>query len=113
MTAQETTPLELVVSKLEAAGCEPSPLGTGRYQSRCPIHQGPEKSLRIHRFGASGPVLFFCFLGEGEGVPSCTPEAIVAALGLRLEDLKIEPEEEAQEPEGARCPFRNSFLSFD
>ena len=92
MTSSEMTPLELVVSKLEAAGCEPAALARGTYEARCPVHQDPKKSLVIQRFAETGPVFLFCSLGGGDGLPSCSTEAVVAALGLRLGDLNIQAE---------------------
>jgi putative DNA primase/helicase len=84
------TPLDLVVSKLRTAGCDPAPTGSDAFQSRCPAHQGKRKNLSI-RAGDDGRVLLYCHHCDDSGGPSCTTEAIVATLGLGMEDLFAAP----------------------
>src|SRR5271157_1995400 len=80
------TPLDMVVSKLQAAGCVPSPKGTNAYESRCPVHHGKRKNLSV-AVGEDGRVLLNCHHAGENGSPSCPVDAIVGAIGLRLEDL--------------------------
>jgi putative DNA primase/helicase len=80
------TPLDLVVSKLRSAGCDPAPTGPDDYESRCPAHRGKRKNLSL-RAGDDGRVLLYCHHCNDNGGPSCSTEAIVAALGLGMEDL--------------------------
>jgi putative DNA primase/helicase len=80
------TPLDLVVNKLRAAGCNPSPTGPDAYESRCPAHDGKRKNLSVG-LGDDGRVLLHCHHAGDNGSPSCRADAIVGALGLRLEDL--------------------------
>mgnify|MGYP005852013251 CR=1 FL=1 len=75
------TPIELVLSKLPHAKRN----GKG-WAVRCPAHDDNRPSLSISE-GDAGGALVHCHAG-------CTPEAITAALGLRLADLmpaKAEP----------------------
>ena len=81
-----TTPLDMVVGKLQAAGCDPSPTGTNAYESRCPVHHGKRKNLSVG-VGEDGRVLLNCHHAGENGSPSCPVDAIVGVLGLRLEDL--------------------------
>lgn len=50
------------------------------WQSACPAHADDGESLRIGE-SADGSVIFDCAIG-------CRPEAVCAALGMRLGDLK-------------------------
>ncbi len=81
-----TTPLDMVVGKLQAAGCDPSPTGPNAYESRCPAHVGKRKDLSVG-LGDDGRVLLHCHHAGENGSSSCPAESIVGALGLRLEDL--------------------------
>ncbi len=75
------TPVELVLSKLPHAKRN----GKG-WASRCPAHDDKRPSLSISE-GEGGRALVHCHAG-------CTPEEIVAALGMKLADLmpaKAEP----------------------
>jgi predicted transcriptional regulator len=58
-------------------GCEPKPSGEG-FVGRCPAHDDKTPSLSIAESG--GKILLHCHAG-------CPPEAICAALGLKLSDL--------------------------
>jgi hypothetical protein len=81
-----TTPLDLVVGKLQAAGCDPSPTGTNAYESRCPVHHGKRKNLSVG-VGEDGRVLLHCHHVDKSGQMGCSVDAIVGVLGLRMEDL--------------------------
>ncbi len=81
-----TSPLDMVVGKLQALGCDPSSKGTNAYESRCPVHHGKRKNLSVG-VGKDGRVLLNCHHAGENGSPSCPVDAIVGALGLRLEDL--------------------------
>jgi hypothetical protein len=69
-------PVELVLSKLPDAKRN----GKG-WSARCPAHDDRRPSLSITE-GDDGRALICCHADKG-----CTPEAIVAALGLKLADL--------------------------
>lgn len=75
--------LELVLSKLEAAGCSPRRAGEGKWQSLCPAHEADgekhRRSLSV-AIGADGKVLLHCHAG-------CGLDNICDALGLRQSDL--------------------------
>ena len=81
-----TTPLELIVGKLQAAGGDPSPTGRDSYESRCPVHHGTRKNLSVG-VGDDGRVLLKCHHTDSNGRETCPPDSIVQSLGLRLEDL--------------------------
>ena len=68
-----------ILDALEHAGCKPKRLPSRGWQARCPAHDDHEPSLSIAE-GDDGRVLLKCHAG-------CTPEAIVAALGLEMRDL--------------------------
>ncbi len=51
----------------------------GRGMARCPVHKDRTRSLSVREFD-TGVVGLHCFAG-------CSVEAVVAALGLQLEDL--------------------------
>lgn len=55
------------------------PNGPGRWMACCPAHGDRRASLSVREFD-SGVVGLKCFAG-------CTVDEVVAALGLRLEDL--------------------------
>lgn len=57
----------------------------------CPAHEDADPSLSVG-VGEDGRVLLRCFTG-------CTPEAIVAAIGLQMADL-FEPAERRDTPDG-------------
>jgi hypothetical protein len=80
------TPLDLIVSKLQAAGCDPKPQGTDLYEARCPVHRGRRRNLSV-TVGTGGAVLLCCHHAEANGNPSCPTAEIVAALGLTMSDL--------------------------
>jgi len=68
------TPVETILSKLPDAKRK----GAG-WMARCPTHEDGRASLSIS-VGNDGRVLIHCHAG-------CTPEAIVAALDLKMSDL--------------------------
>jgi hypothetical protein len=80
----------MVVGKLRATGYDPSPTGPDAYESRCPAHGGKRKNLSI-RAGEDGRILLHCHHAGENGSPSCPVDAIVGALGLRVEDLYPKP----------------------
>lgn len=55
--------------------------GTGRWKACCPAHADNSPSLSIRESNAR--ILLHCFSG-------CTPEEIVAALGLEMRDLFVD-----------------------
>ena len=79
-------PLDLVVSKLRAAGCDPSPNGTNAYKSQCPVHKGSRKNLSV-ALGDKGSVVLHCHHSGDNGDSSCSVDSIVGVLGLGMEDL--------------------------
>lgn len=58
---------------------KPRATGPRRWRARCPAHKGRSLTLSVREFD-TGVVGLKCFAG-------CEVEAIVAALGLTLEDL--------------------------
>jgi putative DNA primase/helicase len=71
------TPVELLLSKL------PNAKRQGKeWAARCPAHEDKRPSLSISE-GEGGRALVHCHAG-------CTPEEIVAALGMKLADLMPE-----------------------
>jgi hypothetical protein len=101
------SPLDLVVHKLHAAGCDPSPTGPSAYESRCPAHNGKRKNLSV-RSGDDGRVLLHCHHAGEDGSPSCPPEAITGALGLRLEDL-FSPKPNGTHTSPTKTPGKRSW----
>jgi putative DNA primase/helicase len=83
--------LEPVVGKLQTLGCDPTSTGPDAFESRCPAHGGKRKNLSVG-VGDDGRVLLHCHHVGENGAPSCTVEAIVAALGLSMEDLYPKPD---------------------
>ncbi len=81
-------PLTRVLDALRGVGCVPKGSG-GRYSCRCPAHEDRNPSLSV-ALGDDGRALVHCHAG-------CTPEAIVAALGLTLADL-MPPSEDGRAP---------------
>jgi putative DNA primase/helicase len=84
------TPLDLIIDKLQAAGCDPRPTGPDAYESRCPAHGGKRKNLTVQA-GEDGRILLHCHHAGENGSPSCPVDAIVGALGLTLADLYPRP----------------------
>jgi uncharacterized protein DUF3987 len=78
-------PIDNLLSRLKAAGCDPKETGTGQWRSKCPSHQGRSSNLSIKE-GDDGSVLLNCHHQDGGG-QSCNAEAITKALGLSLRDL--------------------------
>lgn len=77
------TPLELVVSRLEAKGCR------GKGSSwQCPAHEDRNASLSVGE-GKDGAAVLLCFAG-------CETTDIVKALGLGMKDLFPEKDEPAR-----------------
>lgn len=57
----------------------------GYYMARCPVHDDHEASLKIQE-GSTQPVVLHCFAG-------CDSEAILEAIGLRIDDVLQEKEQ--------------------
>jgi len=72
------TPIDRVLSALEAHGCRPRKVRTG-WEARCPIHNDRKPSLSLS-IGDNRAVLLRCHAG-------CPLEAITAALGMKVKDL--------------------------
>jgi putative DNA primase/helicase len=66
-------------------GCDPRETGPGQYASRCPAHRGRRHNLSITR-GDDGRILLQCHHRDEAG-RQCSPEAVVAALGLSMAAL--------------------------
>lgn len=73
-----STPTERILSALEARDCGPRQAGKG-WSARCPAHEDRRASLSIAE-GDDGRALVHCHAG-------CAPDAICAAVGLRVVDL--------------------------
>jgi hypothetical protein len=67
-----------MLAALEAHGCRPEPRGK-HIGAHCPAHNDTNPSLELD-VGDNGRALVHCFAG-------CPPEAILAALGLKMSDL--------------------------
>lgn len=76
-TIPSTNALDLVLSQLDAAGCDPKPKGARRWLSRCPAHEDSTPSLRVSQ-GDRVDVVVTCFAG-------CTFTDVIEALGLRCD----------------------------
>jgi hypothetical protein len=85
-----TAPLDLVVGKLRAVGCDPSATGKDSYESRCPVHRGDRKNLSV-KLGDNGAVILHCHHVGDTGRGTCPADSIVQTLGLRIEDLWPKP----------------------
>jgi len=73
------TPIDLMLRKLyEATGYEAKQNGNG-WSARCPAHDDKRPSLTISE-GDDGRALLDCKAG-------CTPQGVVAAVGLTMQDL--------------------------
>jgi len=71
--------------------------GDGRWLARCPAHEDRSPSLSI-RDTDDGRTLLHCFAG-------CSVEQVVAALGLKLEDLFPPRPPRQDHIKGERRPF--------
>jgi hypothetical protein len=80
------TPLDLVIGKLEAAGCKPKKMGLGMYDSTCPLHKGSRRNLSVS-VGDNGSVILCCHHADDNGNGSCLGPDIVRSLGLKMSDL--------------------------
>ena len=76
------TPITRVLGLLEKKGCQPKPAGLGSWKSRCPAHGGSSWNLSI-RETSDGTVLLHCH-HVGEGLQTCTNDAIMRELGIGL-----------------------------
>ena len=57
-------------------------LGPGKWRACCPSHESSSRSLAIA--DRDGRILIHCFAG-------CTPDAVLASIGLRFADLYDRP----------------------
>lgn len=76
-----TEAAQQLLGALEQAGCRPRKSSRG-WVARCPAHDDRRPSLSV-AVGDDGRVLVYCHAG-------CTPEAMVAALGLTMRELMPE-----------------------
>ncbi len=83
--ASTQNPIDVILGRLERGGCDPRPCGTGKWESKCPAHQGSRRNLSI-AVGSDGAVLLRCHHVDESG-QNCQAAEIVAALGLGLRDL--------------------------
>ena len=75
------SPIDLVLSALRSAGCDPRPVKgkPGQWSARCPAHEDRNPSLSVGE-APNGRVLLRCHRG-------CHTDAVVAAMGLVVADL--------------------------
>jgi hypothetical protein len=76
------TATDRVVAALKDAGKTVKVTGQDSFIAQCPSHDDGNPSLAVRK--GRGQALLFCFAG-------CTPQDIVASLGLRMEDLFDSP----------------------
>jgi len=69
------------IALLEAKGCKPRQLSNGQWQALCPAHDDTRPSLSVTE--SEGRILVKCFAG-------CSVDAICAALGITLSDLRTD-----------------------
>jgi hypothetical protein len=77
-----TNSTDFLIQGLKNAGRTVKTTGQDTYLAQCPAHDDGKPSLSIRK--GRGQVLTFCFAG-------CTANQIVAALGMRIEDLFDDP----------------------
>jgi hypothetical protein len=77
----ERDPTSQVIFALDQVDCDPRQTGQSQWESRCPAHNGSRRNLSILH-GDDGRCLVHC-----HHEPSCSPESIVASLGLSIADL--------------------------
>ena len=85
------TPFEIVLAALDAHGCQPKRRGE-HMDAHCPAHDDLAPSLELD-VGKDGRALVHCFAG-------CSPQAVVAALDLKMSDLFVH--EAAKRKSGSR-----------
>jgi hypothetical protein len=79
------SPIDTVIARLEAGGCNPRKSGAGQWRSLCPVHKGRSSNLSIGE-GDDGTVVLHCH-HQDQGRETCSAAAIAGALGLELRDL--------------------------
>jgi hypothetical protein len=72
--------VQRVIDALDRGGFDPRQTGAGKWESRCPGHDGDGHNLGISE-GKDGRALLHCFAHE------CPVEAIAKPIGLQLRDL--------------------------
>lgn len=72
------TPIDLIESRLAAAGCDPRRRGD-KLTSKCPAHDDSSPSLSVAP-GRKRDVVLTCFAG-------CAPDAVLAALDMKWTDF--------------------------
>lgn len=95
------TPVDVVLDRLSGHRLRPN--GTDRWRACCPAHGGSNPSALSVGVGREGQVLLRCWHG-------CDAEAVVAALGLQLEDLFPPRESGAGRPQRRRMLTANQAL---
>ncbi len=78
-------PIDTVIAKLGALGCEPQDAGPGQWRSRCPVHEGRSRNLSI-KCNSDGSVLLHCHHVDAGGA-RCSAAQIAQRLGLSMRDL--------------------------
>lgn len=88
------SPLQVVVGALEERGCRVKRAGADQVDATCPVHDDQNPSLSVRYDRTAGKVLVNCHTG-------CSPDEVVAALGLGWADLfDPKPEQDrARRPE--------------
>jgi putative DNA primase/helicase len=95
-------PIDLLRQRLAERGIRVNVSGTG-LTCCCPSHDDQNPSLSIGE-GEDGRVLLHCFAG-------CSPESIVAALGMRMSDLFPSSEAQRRSRKRGNPPSRVSVVS--
>jgi len=80
-------PVQRVIDRLNRTGCDPRPVGVGKWESVCPAHKGGRRNLSIAA-GIGGAVLLRCHHVDDSG-RSCSAADIVSAIDLELRDLFV------------------------
>jgi len=80
-------PIEIVLSALERAGCEPKQIQPNEWEAFCPAHPDGEKRRKrsLHVSQGQKVALVHCKAG-------CSTEAVLSSLGLEWKDLFPNPD---------------------
>src|SRR5271157_5055337 len=92
------TTFELIISKLQAAGCDPRIGGVGYYQARCPVHFGKKSNLDLYAT-IDGDALLYCRHRDEFSKRTCTKEEILEALRRLEEAGEVLPQDRELPPE--------------
>jgi hypothetical protein len=107
-----TSPLDLIVGKLRAAGCDPKNLGGDVWESRCPVHNGTRRNLSV-TLGSNGAVLLHCLHNDDNGNASCPTPEVLRVLGLTMADLYPRPNGSSPKPKTSGDKPKRSWKTID